>query len=140
MLRLSSPTVRNWRTYWLAWTAAGLFYISQDLMTRLSRNEPIPWRNVIILWMAAMYVCAAFMPPILRLGRRWTVDELTVGGPSRFTSAPRSYFRWYRPRWKCRCWWLSVCTRRLRDQSRSPPIFGGFCRTTCTEASSDTGP
>jgi sensor histidine kinase YesM len=75
MLRLSSPTVRNWGKYWLAWTAAGLFYISQDFITRLSRNESIPWRNVIIAWMAAMYICAAFTPPILWLGRRWRVDE-----------------------------------------------------------------
>ena len=75
MLRLRSPTVRKWGTFWLAWTAAGLFYITQDFMTRLSRNESIPWRNVIIGWMAAMYICAAFTPLILRLGRRWTVDE-----------------------------------------------------------------
>jgi sensor histidine kinase YesM len=75
MLQLSSPTVRNWGKYWLAWTAAGLFYISQDFITRLSRNESIPWRNVIIAWMAAMYICAAFTPPILWLGRRWRVDE-----------------------------------------------------------------
>ena len=59
---------------WLAWTAAGLFYITQDFMTRLSLNESIPWRNVFIGWMAAMYICAAFTPPILWFGRRWAVD------------------------------------------------------------------
>jgi two-component system, LytTR family, sensor kinase len=75
MLRLSSPTVRNWGKYWLAWTVAGLFYISQDFITRLARNESIPWRNVVIGWMAAMYICAAFTPPILWLGRRWAVDQ-----------------------------------------------------------------
>jgi len=75
MLRPSSPTIRRWVMYWLAWTAAGLFYITQDFMTRLSRNESMPWRNVVIGWMAAMYVCAAFTPPILRLGRRWPVAE-----------------------------------------------------------------
>lgn len=75
MLRLSSPTVRNWGKYWLAWTAAGLFYLSQEFITRLSRNEPFPWRSDIIGWMFAMYICAAFTPPILRLGRRWIVDE-----------------------------------------------------------------
>src|SRR6516164_9808799 len=75
MSRLSSGTVRNWGKYWLAWTVAGLFYISQDFITRLSRNESISWRGVILAWMAAMYICAAFTPPILRLGRRWTVAE-----------------------------------------------------------------
>src|SRR6516162_5547242 len=75
MLQRFSPTTRRWVGYWLAWTGAGLFYISQDFMTRLSRNESIPWRNVVIGWMAAMYICAAFTPFILWLGRRWTVDE-----------------------------------------------------------------
>ncbi|MGA3237653.1 MAG: histidine kinase [Bryobacteraceae bacterium] len=75
MLRPSSPTLRRWATYWLAWTAAGLFYITQDFMTRLSWNESIPWRNVVIGWMAAMYICAAFTPAILWLGRRWPVDQ-----------------------------------------------------------------
>ena len=75
MLRPSSPTLRRWAKYWLAWTAAGLFYITQDFMARLSRNEWIPWRNIVIGYMAAMYVCAAFTPAILWLGRRWTVDQ-----------------------------------------------------------------
>src|SRR5580692_12063352 len=74
MLRPSSPTLPRWAKYWLAWTAAGLFYITQDFMTRLSRNESIPWRNVFFGWMAAMYICAAFTPLILWFGRRWAVD------------------------------------------------------------------
>jgi len=75
MLQPSSPTLRRWAQYWLAWTAAGLFYISQDFMTRLSRNESIPWRNVVMGWMAAMYICAVFTPAILWLGRRWPLDH-----------------------------------------------------------------
>ncbi|HXB74805.1 MAG TPA: histidine kinase [Candidatus Acidoferrales bacterium] len=74
MLLPSPPTIRRWVKYWLAWTAAGLFYITQDFMTRLSRNEAILWRNVVIGWMAAMYICAAFTPTILWLGRRWPVE------------------------------------------------------------------
>ena len=74
MLRPSSPAIRRWGKFWLAWTAAGLFYITQDFMTRLSRNESIPWRNVVIGWMCAMYICAAFTPGILWLGHRWPVD------------------------------------------------------------------
>jgi sensor histidine kinase YesM len=75
MRRPSSSTIRRWVQYWLGWTAAGLFYISQDFITRLSRNEAIPWRNVFIGWMAAMYICAAFTPTILWLGRRWALSE-----------------------------------------------------------------
>ena len=69
-----SPTIRRLAKYWLAWTAAGLFYITQDFMTRLSRSD-LPWRNVVMGWMGAMYICAAFTPPILWLGRRWAVDR-----------------------------------------------------------------
>jgi hypothetical protein len=41
---------------WLAWTLAGLFYITQDSVPRLYRGEPIPWTYVFVGWMAAMYV------------------------------------------------------------------------------------
>ncbi len=75
MWRVSYPTVRSWGKLWLGWTLVGLFYISQDFMTRLSRNEAIPWRTVIIGWMGAVYICAAFTPPILWLGRRWPADQ-----------------------------------------------------------------
>jgi two-component system, LytTR family, sensor kinase len=75
MPRLSASAMPQWLKYWLAWTAAGLFYISQDFMTRLSRNEAIPWRNVVIGWMAGMYICALFTPPILSFGRRFPVDQ-----------------------------------------------------------------
>jgi hypothetical protein len=60
--------------YWLAWTAAGFFYISQAFLTRLYRNESVPFSYLVVSWMAAMYICAAFTPPILWLGRRWPVE------------------------------------------------------------------
>jgi hypothetical protein len=75
MVRAPLAATRKWAMYWLGWTAAGLFYISQDFMARLSRNESIPWRNTVVGWMAAMYVCAAFTPVLLRLGRRWPLGE-----------------------------------------------------------------
>ena len=58
---------------WLAWTVAGLFYITQDSVPRLYRGEPIPWTYVFVGWMAAMYVCAALTPAVLWLGRRCPV-------------------------------------------------------------------
>lgn len=81
MLGLSSPAIRRWSKFWFAWTAAGLFYISQDFMTRLSRNESIPWRTVVIGWMAAMYICAAFTPAILWVGRRWALEQTDYWRP-----------------------------------------------------------
>jgi len=90
MLRPFPPAIRRSVLYWLAWTAVGLFYISQDFITRLSRSESIPWRNIIVGWMAAVYICAAFTPSILWLGRRWVVSEVYRGRISPFISAPRS--------------------------------------------------
>jgi sensor histidine kinase YesM len=75
MPRSPSPTSRTWVKYWLAWTAAGLFYITQDFMTRLAWNEPVPWLKIVTAWLYAMYICAAFTPAILWLGRRWALDE-----------------------------------------------------------------
>lgn len=75
MSQPSASAMRQWLKYWLAWTAAGLFYISQDFMARLSRNESIPWQNVVFGWMTAMYICALSTPTILSFGRRFPVDE-----------------------------------------------------------------
>ena len=74
MLR-SSPSIRAWGKYWFVWTAAGLFYVTQNFMERLSQNESINWRTIVIGWMGAMYICAIFTPLILWLGRRWPVDH-----------------------------------------------------------------
>jgi two-component system LytT family sensor kinase len=60
---------------WLAWTAAGLFYVTQDFVPRLYRSESVPWLPVFVGWMAAMSICAAFTPAILWLGRRWPLDR-----------------------------------------------------------------
>jgi two-component system LytT family sensor kinase len=63
---------------WLGWTAAGLFYITQDSVPRLYRGEYVPWKYVFVGWMAGMYVCAALTPAILWLGRRWPVERRIV--------------------------------------------------------------
>jgi hypothetical protein len=53
-----SPRVRQQIQHtggiWLAWTVAGLFYITQDSVPRLYRGEPIPWTYVFVGWMAAI--------------------------------------------------------------------------------------
>jgi len=60
---------------WLAWTAAGLFYITQDSVPRLYRGEYVPWKYVFVGWMTGMYVCAALTPMLLRLGNRWPIER-----------------------------------------------------------------
>ena len=60
---------------WLAWTLAGLFYITQDSVPRLYRGEYVPWKYVFVGWMAGMYVCAALTPALLLLGNRWPLER-----------------------------------------------------------------
>jgi len=60
---------------WLAWTIAGLFYISQDSVPRLYRGQTVPWKYVFVGWMTGMYVCAALTPALLWLGNRWPVER-----------------------------------------------------------------
>jgi signal transduction histidine kinase len=60
---------------WLAWTIAGLFYITQDSVPRLYRGEPVAWKYVFVGWMTGMYICAALTPALLWLGNRWPVER-----------------------------------------------------------------
>jgi two-component system LytT family sensor kinase len=60
---------------WLAWTLAGLFYITQDSVPRLYRGEPVAWKYVFVGWMVGMYVCAALTPALLWLGSRWPIER-----------------------------------------------------------------
>jgi two-component system, LytTR family, sensor kinase len=79
MSRPVSPMARKVAWLWLAWTAAGLFYVTQDFVPRLYRNEAVPWPQLFTGWMAAMYICAAFTPAILWLGRRWPLEHPSRG-------------------------------------------------------------
>jgi signal transduction histidine kinase len=69
------PAVRRLCLIWLAWTAAGLFYATQDVMLRAYRSEAVPWLPLFGGWMLSMYICAAFTPTILWLGRRWPLER-----------------------------------------------------------------
>jgi two-component system LytT family sensor kinase len=60
---------------WVAWTVAGLFYITQDSVPRLYRGEAVPWKYVFVGWMTGMYVCAALTPALLWLGNRWPIER-----------------------------------------------------------------
>ena len=74
----SQETVRQHLKIWLVWTAAGVFYATQDYLPRLYRNEALSWREGlqgILGWMIPMYICAALTPTLLRIGRRWPLSE-----------------------------------------------------------------
>jgi two-component system, LytTR family, sensor kinase len=75
MFRRMPQVIRKVAGIWLAWTLAGLFYVTQDFMTRLYWSKPVPLLDLLVGWMAAMYICAAFTPAILSLGRRWPIER-----------------------------------------------------------------
>ena len=87
---------------WLAWTIAGLFYITQDSVPRLYRGEAVPWKYVFVGWMAGMYVCAALTPALLWLGNRWPVERRVAYAGLHLVLQRRLLDRWRRSS-KSRC-------------------------------------
>jgi two-component system LytT family sensor kinase len=75
MSPLARERIRQIAAIWLAWTVAGLFYITQDSVPRLYRGEAVPWRYVFVGWMTGMYICAALTPALLWLGNRWPLER-----------------------------------------------------------------
>jgi signal transduction histidine kinase len=65
---------RRFVAVWLAWTAAGVFFITRESLTRLYRGERVPWVPLSIGWLASVYIWAALTPAILWAGRRWPLD------------------------------------------------------------------
>ena len=78
MSPLVKQRIRLTAGIWLAWTVAGLYYISQDSVPRLYRGQPVAWKYVFVGWMAGMYVCAALTPAVLWLGNRWPVERRPI--------------------------------------------------------------
>jgi two-component system, LytTR family, sensor kinase len=66
--------IRQIAVIWLGWTIVGLVYIVQDMVPRLYRGGPMPWKYVFVGWMIGVYVCAALTPAILWLSNRWPVE------------------------------------------------------------------
>lgn len=61
--------------YLLAWTAAGLYYFTQDFARRLLWNDPTPWWHPLVSWLTGMYIFAALAPGIFWLGRRFPFER-----------------------------------------------------------------
>ncbi|HEX3126240.1 MAG TPA: histidine kinase [Thermoanaerobaculia bacterium] len=61
--------------YLLAWTAAGLYYFTQDFARRLLWGDPTPWWHPLVSWLTGMYVFAALAPAIFWLGGRFPFER-----------------------------------------------------------------
>jgi len=67
--------LRRYAGIWLAWTAAGLFYSTQDYLPRFYRNEPASLLYMFTGWMVPMYICAVVTPALLWAGRAWPITQ-----------------------------------------------------------------
>lgn len=61
--------------YLAVWTAAGLFFFSQDLSRARYWNDPTPWWRFLLSWMSSTTLFAAMTPAMLWMGRRFPLDE-----------------------------------------------------------------
>lgn len=69
---------RRWQrvaAYFLVWTAAGLFFLSQDLSRRLLWPDPTPWWHYLVSWLLGVYLFAALTPAVLWFGRRFPIER-----------------------------------------------------------------
>jgi two-component system, LytTR family, sensor kinase len=57
------------------WTAAGLFFLSQDLMRKSLFGDPTPWWHFLTSWLVGVELCAVFTPVILWLGARFPIER-----------------------------------------------------------------
>lgn len=67
--------LRRLALIFLAWTGAGLFYFTQDATRNFLWHIPIPWWRTLVSWIIGVYLCAAFTPVILWLGRRFPFER-----------------------------------------------------------------
>jgi H+/Cl- antiporter ClcA len=66
---------RRLALYFVAWTAAGLFFFSQDLSRKLYFDDPTPWWHYFVSWLVGVWIFAALTPAIVWLGRRFPVGR-----------------------------------------------------------------
>lgn len=59
----------------LAWTVAGLFFFTQDLLRNLMFRDPTPWWHLLVSWLTGVYISAALTPVMLWLGRRFPLER-----------------------------------------------------------------
>ena len=61
--------------FFLASTAAALFYFTQDMTRRLLWGDPTPWWHPLVSWLTGVYLFAALAPAIFWLGRRYPFER-----------------------------------------------------------------
>jgi len=63
--------IKRYAAYFVAWTAAGLFFFTQSLMQKVATGESTPWWHYLTSWLVGVYIWALVTPGVLWLGRRF---------------------------------------------------------------------
>jgi two-component system, LytTR family, sensor kinase len=82
MAILDRARLRGFALKFLAWTAAGLFFFTQDFTRSLVLRDPTPWWHFMVSWLTGMYLFGALTPIILWLGRRFPIERGSWLGPT----------------------------------------------------------
>jgi two-component system LytT family sensor kinase len=67
--------LRRFAWVFLAWTAAGLFFFTQDLTRKVLWHDTTPWWHFLVSWLTGVYLFALLTPVILWLGRRFPIER-----------------------------------------------------------------
>lgn len=58
-----------------AWTAAGLFFFTQDASRNWYWNAPTPWWSLLLTWLFSVWLFALVTPAMLRMGARFPLQR-----------------------------------------------------------------
>lgn len=68
-------SLRRLALIFVAWTAAALFFLTQDLIRAAHFDDPTPWTRYLLSWLVGSWVMAALTPAILALGARFPIER-----------------------------------------------------------------
>jgi two-component system, LytTR family, sensor kinase len=74
-LGLRRRAARNFALIFAAWTAFGLFFVTQDLTRKAAFGDATPAWNYVVSWLIGVWVSALLTPGILWLGRRFPIER-----------------------------------------------------------------
>lgn len=77
MSSASSSSLRSFAIAFAVWTAAGVFFCSQDLSRSLYWDDPTPAWRYLATWLLAVWLNAAVTPAMLWMGRRFPIARRT---------------------------------------------------------------
>ena len=67
--------LRRYATYFLVWTAVGVFFFSQGLTQKFFSGDPTPSWHYLVSWLTGVEIWALLTPVVLWAGRRFPIER-----------------------------------------------------------------